>query len=129
MDKDILIINEAASFLRVSATTLRRYIASRQITFYKLQGKILFRKTDLEKFLDSKRVDSFEEFRNKNILWIYIFLLQIIPFAHSKAKIFNIDDSIAMQGRKKVIRKNVVSMEEQAAYWEHTAILFRLDNT
>ena len=68
MDKDILIINEAASFLRVSATTLRRYIASRQITFYKLQGKIIFRKTDLEKFLDSKRVDSFEEFRNKNIL-------------------------------------------------------------
>ncbi|RZD13992.1 MAG: DNA-binding protein [Candidatus Acidulodesulfobacterium ferriphilum] len=39
MDKDILIINEAAAFLRVSATTLRRYIASRQITFYKLQGK------------------------------------------------------------------------------------------
>ena len=68
MDKDILIINEAATFLRVSATTLRRYIASRQITFYKLQGKILFRKANLEKFLDSKRVESFDEFRNKNIL-------------------------------------------------------------
>ena len=68
MDKEILLINEAAAFLRVSATTLRRYIASRQIAFYKLKGKILFRRLDLERFLDSKRVESFEEFKGKNIL-------------------------------------------------------------
>ena len=47
-------------------------------------------------------------------------------FESNNIEIFNIDDSIAMQGRKKVIRKNVASMEEQTAYLEYTAILFQL---
>lgn len=37
-------------------------------------------------------------------------------FESDNIEIFNIGGSIAMQGRKKVIRKNVASMEEQTTY-------------
>ena len=68
MNKEILIIQEAAEYLRVSVTTLRRYAYERRVTHYKLKGRIIFRKADLEKFLDSKRVETFDEYKGKNIL-------------------------------------------------------------
>ncbi len=68
MNKEILIIQEAAEYLRVSVTTLRRYAYERRVTHYKLKGRIIFRKADLEKFLDTRKIESFEEFKGKNIL-------------------------------------------------------------
>ena len=68
MDKEILIIQEAAEYLRISVTTLRRYAYERRVTHYKLKGRIIFRKADLEKFLDSKRVETFDEYKGRNIL-------------------------------------------------------------
>ena len=68
MSKEILIIQEAAEYLRISVTTLRRYAYERRVTHYKLKGRIIFRKADLEKFLDTRKIESFEEFKGKNIL-------------------------------------------------------------
>ncbi len=68
MNKEILIIQEAAEYLRISVTTLRRYAYERRVTHYKLKGRIIFRKADLEKFLDTRKIESFEEFKGKNIL-------------------------------------------------------------
>ena len=68
MNNEILIIQEAAEYLRVSVTTLRRYAYERRVTHYKLKGRIIFRKADLEKFLDTRKIESFEEFKGKNIL-------------------------------------------------------------
>ena len=68
MNKEILIIQEAAEYLRISVTTLRRYAYERRVTHYKLKGRIIFRKADLEKFLDARKIESFEEFKGKNIL-------------------------------------------------------------
>ena len=68
MNNEILIIQEAAEYLRVSVTTLRRYAYERRVTHYKLKGRVIFRKADLEKFLDTRKIESFEEFKGKNIL-------------------------------------------------------------
>jgi excisionase family DNA binding protein len=68
MNKEILIIQEAAEYLRVSVTTLRRYAYERRVTHYKLKGRIIFRKADLEKFLDTRKIESFEEYKGRNIL-------------------------------------------------------------
>ena len=68
MNKEILIIQEAAEYLRVSVTTLRRYAYERRVTHYKLKGRIIFRKADLEKFLDTRKIESFEKFKGRNIL-------------------------------------------------------------
>ena len=68
MNKEILIIQEAAEYLRVSVTTLRRYAYERRVIHYKLKGRIVFRKADLEKFLDTRKIESFEEFKGRNIL-------------------------------------------------------------
>ena len=68
MNNEILIIQEAAEYLRVSVTTLRRYAYERRVTHYKLKGRIIFRKADLEKFLDTRKIESFEEFKGRNIL-------------------------------------------------------------
>ena len=68
MNNEILIIQEAAEYLRVSVTTLRRYAYERRVTHYKLKGRIIFRKADLEKFLDTRKIESFEEYKGRNIL-------------------------------------------------------------
>lgn len=68
MHNEILIIQEAAEYLRISVTTLRRYAYERRVTHYKLKGKVVFRKADLEKFLDTRKIESFEEFKGRNVL-------------------------------------------------------------
>jgi excisionase family DNA binding protein len=68
MNKEILIIQEAAEYLRISVTTLRRYAYERRVTHYKLKGRIIFRKADLEKFLDTRKIESFEEFKGQEYL-------------------------------------------------------------
>ena len=67
-NNDILLITEAARYLRISVVTLRRYCGERLVIHYKLKGRIVFRKADLEKFLDSKRVETFDEYKGRNIL-------------------------------------------------------------
>ena len=68
MNSEILIIQEAAEYLRISVTTLRRYAYERRVTHYKLKGRIVFRRADLEKFLDTRKIESFEEFKERNVL-------------------------------------------------------------
>lgn len=51
--------NEAAlEFLGVNSVTLWRIRKARQIPFYKIGGRIYFKRSDLEQFLESHKVDS-----------------------------------------------------------------------
>ncbi len=68
MGNEIFTIKEAASYMRISVVTLRRYLFARKISFLKLESKILLRKTDIDKFLDFRRVESFQEYQEKHIV-------------------------------------------------------------
>ncbi|MHB1546076.1 MAG: helix-turn-helix domain-containing protein [bacterium] len=67
MPDEILTIKEAAAYMKVSVVTLRRYLLARKISFLKLDSKILLRKADINKFLDFRRIESFQEHQEKYI--------------------------------------------------------------
>jgi len=55
---DYLTRMEAAALLKVSLSFIDRMMMRRQITFYKVRGRVLFLKQDLHKFLEGCRVES-----------------------------------------------------------------------
>ena len=57
MDEKILNIREAAELTRLTVNTLYAYTARRKIPFIKLGAKVLFRQSDLEKWIDQHRVE------------------------------------------------------------------------
>lgn len=60
--KEYLNIKEAAKYLSVSESTLYKISSSRKIVFYKPNGKIiLFKKTDLDLFIEQGRKKSYQE--------------------------------------------------------------------
>lgn len=55
MDEDRLLTkDEAAKYLRISRTTLGRLM--KKIPYIKLDRRVLFKKSDIDKFLESKKV-------------------------------------------------------------------------
>jgi excisionase family DNA binding protein len=56
MSDEILTKKEAAKYLRMSVSTLDRLMRNRSIPYSKINGKVLFQKKDLIKWLESKKV-------------------------------------------------------------------------
>lgn len=50
---DLLTLSEASKLLRVKIATLRAWRAQRRLPFLKLGGKILLRRGDIQKFIES----------------------------------------------------------------------------
>ncbi len=53
---DIMNRKEAAKYLKISTSTLDRLVKERSIPFSKINGRVLFLKEDLIKWVKSKRV-------------------------------------------------------------------------
>lgn len=49
---------ELARLLAVSRTTIYRIIEQRRIPFYKINGVIRFKKVDVDRFIESGRIES-----------------------------------------------------------------------
>ena len=56
MDKELMSQVELVQYLQISRTTLHKLMKSRQIPFIKLGRRVLFRKQDIDRFLESKIV-------------------------------------------------------------------------
>lgn len=58
MKKDVVLLTkkEALEYLRISHDTLQRLMKNRAFPFIKLKKKVLFRRSDIEKWLESKIV-------------------------------------------------------------------------
>ncbi len=52
----LLSVEEAAGFLRLSKHTIRAWISQRKLPFVKLGGRVLFRQDDLNSFINSNLV-------------------------------------------------------------------------
>jgi len=55
---DLLTTSEAAGFLKISASGVRRLQQGRHIPFFKVGGSIRFAKSDLASYLARRRVES-----------------------------------------------------------------------
>jgi excisionase family DNA binding protein len=56
-----LTLDEAASYLNVSQRFMRRLVAERRVVFYKVGKFVRFRSGDLDRLLETGRVDPFDE--------------------------------------------------------------------
>ena len=54
-DPKLLDVNRAASYLGVSTSFIRSLVAQRSLVHYKLGGRVMFRRTDLDKFVDDSK--------------------------------------------------------------------------
>jgi len=52
----LLIKKEVQEYLRISSATLDRLIRHKEIPYIKLGRRVLFRKSDIDEFLESKKV-------------------------------------------------------------------------
>jgi len=43
-------------YLRISSQTLEKFMKQKQISFIKLDRKVLFKKSDIDKFIERKRI-------------------------------------------------------------------------
>jgi len=50
-------VNGAATYVGVSVRFIRKLVAERRIVFYKLGGRVMFRKADLDKFIEDGKQD------------------------------------------------------------------------
>lgn len=51
---------DLASMLKVSGTTIYRIVESRKIPFYKINGGIRFKQTDIEAYMSKNRFEPFK---------------------------------------------------------------------
>jgi excisionase family DNA binding protein len=57
MNKDELLTrNEVMDYLKISHGTLHKLMKQKAIPYIKLEKKVLFRKSDIDKFLNSKTI-------------------------------------------------------------------------
>jgi len=56
MEREFLTKKELEEYLRISHGTVDKLMKTRQITFIKIGKKVLFRKADVEAWLETKRV-------------------------------------------------------------------------
>jgi excisionase family DNA binding protein len=52
---DYMITKEVCAKLRVTERTLYRYVKSRKLTVHKIDGKLLFKREDVDRFLDKRK--------------------------------------------------------------------------
>ena len=64
-NKKWLTLNEAAEYLRISERNLRGLIKQNKVPFYKLEGKILFKTSELDNFIEKNKVESISELIQK----------------------------------------------------------------
>lgn len=69
MEKQYFSLDEAASYIGIAKQTLYHHTHQGNISFYKPNGKlIVFKKEDLDKWLEQHRIPSNQELINGNIL-------------------------------------------------------------
>lgn len=56
MNRDVMNKKEAADFLRISLATLKRFMKEKKIPYSKINGRVLFLKKDLIKWVESKKI-------------------------------------------------------------------------
>jgi excisionase family DNA binding protein len=54
--EELLTKSEAQQFLRISRPTMQRLMRNKAFPYIRLERKILFRRSEIEKFLESKTV-------------------------------------------------------------------------
>jgi len=54
--RELMSLEEAADYLRLSPNTLREKVRLRQIPFYKIGGSIRFRRSKIDKWIDRGEV-------------------------------------------------------------------------
>jgi len=57
-ESGLMKVAEAAAFLRLKISTIRAWVLKRKIPYIKLGGKVLFRKADLEAFVDKNVINA-----------------------------------------------------------------------
>lgn len=57
----LLTVNDVADLLAVSPKTIRKYIWERTIPYLKINGHIRFEQSQLDEWLDEKRVPTLDE--------------------------------------------------------------------
>ncbi|MEY5049188.1 MAG: excisionase [Bacteroidota bacterium] len=63
--KKFLTVEETCKFLSIARQTLYAYTSNRQIPFIKKSGKNYFKLDDLENWLNSGKIKTFDEIRNE----------------------------------------------------------------
>jgi excisionase family DNA binding protein len=63
--KKFLTVEETCKFLSIARQTLYAYTSNRQIPFIKKAGKNYFKLDDLENWLNSGKIKTFDEIRNE----------------------------------------------------------------
>ena len=58
---DVMDIQEAAIYLKVSKATVYGYVHDQRVAFYKTGRKLYFRKEDLDKWINRSRRKSYDE--------------------------------------------------------------------
>ncbi len=57
LNSPLLLVSEAAKYLRISESTLRRMMGNRKIDYMKmLNGRVMFTKKQLDEFIDAQEV-------------------------------------------------------------------------
>ena len=65
VNKKYLSLPEAAEYLRISDRNLRKLAKNSKLPFYKLEGKILFKISELDKYIEKNKVESLSELIQK----------------------------------------------------------------
>jgi len=55
-NNELLTINEALEYLKISRGSLYKLMKQKAFPYIKLEKRVLFRKSDIDKFLESKTV-------------------------------------------------------------------------
>lgn len=56
MNKKLLNLEDVATYLNCSKSTMYRYVKERRISYIRRGRRLLFRETDIEVFLDNHRI-------------------------------------------------------------------------
>ena len=64
-NKKYLTTAEAAEYLRISESNLRGLMIRKKVPFYKLEGKILFKISELDSILEKNKKESLDEIIQK----------------------------------------------------------------
>jgi excisionase family DNA binding protein len=67
MQSPFITVKEAAEFLRLKEITVRHHVSKCVIPFYKVNGKVLFKISELEEFMACNRHASHAEEFNKSM--------------------------------------------------------------
>ena len=66
-NKKWLTLKESASYLRISESSLRNFIRYKKISHYKIEGKLLFKITELDKLIEQTKIGSVSDLAQKSV--------------------------------------------------------------